>query len=78
MSRVSHSHLEMDDVEIKFKAKIGDMVSNTVTGNEFNGVSSLSCSDMQMQMEGIKANDGDVMEVTIHFKAKDTPEGARA
>lgn len=74
MSLVSHSHLEMDDVEIKFKARIGDVVSHSIA-NRLDGNNALTHSDLQMEMDGIKATDDDVMEVTIRFKLKETPEG---
>mgnify|MGYP000326781747 FL=1 len=71
---VPHSHLEMDDVEIKFKAKIGSIAPDTVADKLQNG-QDLTRADLQMEMEGIKADDDDVMEITIRFKAKETPEG---
>lgn len=74
MTLVPHSHLEIDDVEIKFKAKIGDIDSHSIADKLQNG-ESLTRADMQMEMEGIKASDDDVMEITIHFKSKETPEG---
>lgn len=74
MSLVSHSHLEMDDVEIKFKARIGDVASHSIA-NRLDGNNALTHSDLQMEMDGIKATDDDVMEVTIRFKLKETPEG---
>lgn len=74
MSLVSHSHLEMDDVEIKFKARIGDVSSHSIA-NRLDGNNALTHSDLQMEMDGIKATDDDVMEVTIRFKLKETPEG---
>lgn len=74
MSLVSHSHLEMDDVEIKFKARIGDVASHS-TANKLDEGKALTHSDLQVEMEGIKATDDDVMEITIRFKQKDTPEG---
>lgn len=74
MSLVSHSHLEMDDVEIKFKARIGDVASHSFA-NKLDNYNALTHSDLQMQMDGIKATDDDVMEITIRFKQKETPEG---
>lgn len=74
MSLVSHSHMEMDDVEIKFKARIGDVASHSFA-NKLDNNNALTHSDLQMQMDGIKATDDDVMEITIRFKQKETPEG---
>lgn len=74
MALVPQSHLEMDDVEIKFKARIGDIASHSTVDKLQNG-QNLTRADLQMEMDGIKATDDDVMEITIRFKAKDTPEG---
>ncbi len=74
MTLVPHSHLEIDDVEIKFKAKIGDIASHSVA-DRLQGNQSLTRADLQMDMKGIKATDDDVMEITIRFKSKETPEG---
>ncbi len=74
MSLVSHNHLEMDDVEIKFKARIGDMASHSIVNN-LNGNNALTHADLEVEMDGIKATDDDVIEVSIHFKVKETPEG---
>lgn len=74
MSLVSHSHLEMDDVEIKFKARVGDVASHAIV-NKLDANNVLTHSDLQMEMDGIKATDDDVMEITIRFKQKETPEG---
>lgn len=73
ISLVPHSHLEMDNVEIKFKAKIGEMVNHSIPNSlENNNV--MTHADLQMEMDGVRTTD-DVMEVTIRFKAKDIPEG---
>lgn len=74
MALVPHSHLEIDDVEIKFKAKIGDIASHSVA-DRLQSNQSLTRADLQMDVEGIKATDDDVMEITIRFKSKETPEG---
>lgn len=73
MTLVPHGHLEMDDVEIKFKTRVGDIASQAVDGLQANH--SVSHADLKMEMEGIKATDDDVMEICIRFKAKETPEG---
>lgn len=74
MTLVPHSHLEMDDVEIKFKTRVGDIASHSET-DRLRGNQPLTHADLQMEMDGIKATDDDVMEVTIRFKAREMPEG---
>ena len=71
---VPHNHLEMDDVEIKFKARVGDIASGKLSGSNLAG-EPVSHADLLMEMEGVRAADDDVMEITIHFKSKDMPEG---
>ncbi|MEG2181290.1 MAG: DUF2589 domain-containing protein, partial [Bacteroidales bacterium] len=74
MGLVSHNNLVMDDVEIKFKARIGDVSSHSIPNIlEANNV--LSHAELEMNMEGIKADADNVMEITVHFKVKDMPEG---
>ena len=73
LTLVPHSHMEMEDVEIKFKAKVGDVVSQS-TVNGLSGNDTLSHTDLKMEMEGVRATDSDVMEITIRFKGKETPE----
>lgn len=74
MSLVPHSHLEMNDVEIKFKARVGEVASHSFA-DKLNAGNAMTHSDLQMEMDGIKATDDDVMEITIRFKSKETPEG---
>lgn len=74
---ISHHYLAMDDVEIKFKAKVGsvesqDMMRNSLADNML--MSSSNRANLQMQMSGIKADADDVMEVSVRFKVQETPE----
>lgn len=74
---ISHHYLAMDDVEIKFKAKVGsvesqDMRRNSLADNML--MSSSNRANLQMQMSGIKADADDVMEVSVRFKVQETPE----
>ena len=75
-----------DGEPISQKIKIGDKEMNVplmsigavASDSMSDGVvigSPLTHSDLKMEMEGIKATDDDVMEVTIRFSQKDTPEG---
>lgn len=75
MTVVPHNNLVMDDVEIKFKTKVGAVSADTSPGLRSASGGELTSANLQMQMEGVSANDSDVMEVTIRFKAKETPEG---
>lgn len=74
MALVPHAHLEMDDVEIKFKTRVGDIASQSAS-DKLQKNQMLTHADLRMEMDGIKATDEDVMEITIRFKAKETPEG---
>jgi hypothetical protein len=77
MSVVPHSNLVMDDVEIKFKTKVGAIKTEKAPGSVLQSVSGeeLASANLQLQMGGIAPDDKDVMEVTIRFKAKEMPEG---
>lgn len=71
---VSQSNMEMDEVNISFKAKIGDVAMHSIADKLRNN-QTLSHADLQMEMDGIKADDDDVMQINIRFKVKETPEG---
>lgn|SRR5574344_1059101 len=71
MSLVSHSHLEMDDVEIKFKAKIGDVATHSFP-NKLESDSAISHGDLQMEMEGIKAPSLLIDRVDVDFQMEVT------
>lgn len=81
LTLVPHSQLAMDTVKVDFSTRVSSIVPNTSydllkAGNLMGCEKSskaLSHADMQVTMEG--ANTGeDVMNVTITFKIKDTPE----
>lgn len=74
LTLVPHSNLAMEDVEIKFKARIENVLSHSMP-NRLDNKNILSHADLQMDMDGIKANAEDVMEITVRFKMKETPEG---
>ena len=57
----------MDDVEIKFKARIGDVATHSFP-NKLGGNNAISHDDLQMEMDGIKSTDDDVMEITIRSR----------
>lgn len=74
ISLVSHSHLEMEDVEIKFRVRIGDAEIQTFA-NPTQENSRLSYAELQLIAENIKVTDDDVMDITVHFKLKNGSEG---
>ena len=74
MALVSHCHLEMEDMEIKFKTRISDVKAHSIV-NRLDSKNSLTYAELQMVMDDIKVADNDVMDITIRFKLKDSPEG---
>lgn len=74
MALVSHNNLVMDDVEIKFKARIGDVSSHSMP-NVLEANNAISHAEFQMDMDGTKTDADNVMEITVHFKIIDTIEG---
>lgn len=74
MALVPHSHLEMEEIEISFKTKIGNIAAKT----ESNGLEAnfeQTHTDLQMELESVKATDSDVMDIKIRFKHREMPEG---
>lgn len=71
---VSHNNLVMDDVEIKFKANIGDVSSHSMP-NALEANNAISHAELQMNMDSIKVDADNLIEITVHFKVKDTPDG---
>lgn len=69
---ISHHYLAMDNVQIKFKAKVGCVESQTPEDNLL--LSSPNRANLQMQMSNIKPDADDVMEVCVNFKVQETPE----
>ncbi len=67
-----HNHLGMDDVEIKFCAKIEDidnMAAADINGNDINA------ADLKLALDDIKPGKDDTMQITIRFKAQAPTEG---
>lgn len=73
MSLVPQTSMVMEDIEIKLNAKVSDIMAqsfqNTLTGAE------VAHADLHVQLEDVKVNDGDTMQLVIRFKVKETPEG---
>ncbi len=67
-----HNHLGMDDIEIKFCAKIEDMDHMVAAGVNSDDI---SAADLKLTLDGIKPGKDDTMQITIRFKAQDSTEG---
>lgn len=67
-----HNHLGMDDIEIKFCAKIEDMDHMVAAGVNSDDI---SAADLKLTLDGIKPGKDDTMQITIRFKALDSTEG---
>lgn len=70
---ISHHYLAMDNVQIKFKAKVGSVESQIPENNLL--LSSPQRANLQMQMSNIKPDADDVMwkihsplPPSVHFK----------
>lgn len=74
VSLVSHNRLEMEDVEVTFKARIADVDSHSVV-NRLNGKNSVSYAGLQVELDDLKATDPDMIDITVRFKLKDDADG---
>ena len=74
MAVVSHNNLVMDDIEIKFKARIGDVSSHSIP-NVLEANNAVSYAELQVDMGDNKTDVDGMMEITVHFKIKDTLDG---
>lgn len=82
LSLVPHGQLAMDSVRVKFAIRVGSVVAEKSddllkAGNlrgSANSPDFLSHADMRVAMDGAKTGGEDVMDVSITFKIKDTPE----
>lgn len=74
MALVPHSHLEMEDIEISFKTKIGNIAAKTESGPNESFLSQPH-TDLQMELESVKASDSDVVDIRIRFKHREMSEG---
>ena len=74
MALVSHNNLVMDDIEIKFKARIGDVSSHSIP-NVLEANNAVSYAELQVDMGDNKPDVDGMMEITVHFKIKDTLDG---
>jgi len=72
MSLVPQCHLAMEDIEIQFNAKVGDIASESL---QTLNVNDISYADLKVALEGVRAKDDDVLQITIRFKQQQTTEG---
>ena len=70
---VSHNYLEMEDMVVNFKTRVSDIESKSLT-NLLN-YREESHSDLKVEMENVKLDDDNVLDITIRFKPKGNPEG---
>ena len=77
MSLLSQSNIEMDDVEINFKAKISDVTSMAENGFFRTGkmAAVIPQSTLMLNMNGIRSENDDTIQIKVHFKTTDIPEG---
>lgn len=74
VSLVSHNRLEMEEVKVTFKARIVDVEAHSIV-NQLNGKNSVAYAGLQVEVDNLKATDSDIMDITVRFKVKNTPEG---
>lgn len=82
LTLVPHNQLAMDTVTVKFSTRIDNIASHKTNdllkagdgANDTTTPGFLSHADIQVAMDEITAEGGDVMQVAITFKVKDTPE----
>lgn len=76
MSLLSQSNIEMDDVEMTFKAKISDVADMGENGflRSANGAE-VSHATLMLNMSGVKSDADDTIEIKVHFKTTPIPEG---
>ncbi len=72
LSLVPQCHLAMEDIEIRFNAKVSDIAPGTL--QTVNG-SEIPHADLKVALEGVRAKDDDVLQITVRFKQQQTPEG---
>ena len=70
VSLVSHNRLEMEEVEVTFKARIADVEAHSIV-NQLNGKNSVAYAGLQVGLDNLKATDSDMMDITVRFKLKD-------
>lgn len=76
MSLLSQSNIEMDDVEIRFKARISDVADLGESGflRSASGIE-VPHASLMLNMDGIKSDADDTIDIKVHFKTTPIPEG---
>lgn len=70
VSLISHNSLEMENVEVTFKARIADVEAHSIV-NQLNGKNSTAYAELHVELEDLKATDSGMMDITVRFKIKD-------
>lgn len=73
VSLVSHNRLEMEEVEVTFKARIADVEPHSIV-NRLNGKNSVTYAGLQVELNDLKATDSDMIDITVRFKLKEDSE----
>lgn len=72
MAILPQGHIALEDVEIKFNAKVSDVAAESLKslrGQE------IPHADLGVTLEGVKASAGDTMQITLRFRQQTQPEG---
>lgn len=70
VSLFSHNHLEMEEVEVTFKARIAEVETHSIV-NQLNGSNSVPYVGLHVELDDLKATDSDMIDITVRFKLKD-------
>lgn len=73
---VPQCHLEMDEIEISFKAN-ASATSEKLPMHKGIAGEEVSCADLNMQIEHISVEQNNLMDITVKFKAKESTEGLK-
>lgn len=71
---VSHDLLEMDNIEVRFKARISSVDTRQATGSK-DSTDRPGYAELHMEMDSMKVSGSDLLDITVRFKPKDVPEG---
>lgn len=72
MALMPQCQLAMENVEVRFCAKVGDIATAELQGVKDGEVPH---ADLMVALEGVKLKDDSTMQFTIRFSRTQTPEG---